>query len=138
MTISTSPITPPGTYNITVCAVNGGGSVTKCTVTPYTLTVTGVPVPITPPTVTTGSATNITQTSATLNGTLTNLGYNPATCPSCSAIVWFDWGTDPINYGNTTAVQTMTAPAAFSANISGLSPGTTYYFRARAKNGGSW
>lgn len=101
------------------------------------ISVTEPGVVINPPVVTTNEANPVETTSATLNGILVDLGYDPATCPSCSCIVWFEWGTTT-SYGNSTPVQTMTSTGNFSANISGLSPNTTYYFEAFAKNGGSW
>ena len=134
MTINIAADTPVGSYSVNVCGIGGGR--THCVV--YKLTVTEVGTPINPPAVTTNDATNVTQTSATLNAVLDNLGYDPGLCPSCSAIVWFDWGTDPINYGASTAVQSRNSIGSFSADISGFTPGATYYFRARAKNGFSW
>lgn len=90
------------------------------------------------PGVTTNAASSVTQTSAYLNGYLNSLGYNPSTCANCKVIVWFEWGTNSTPpYGNVTAAQVRTGTGAFSAYIS-VSPGQTYYFRARAKNGGSW
>lgn len=71
---------------------------------------------------TTGPATNITQTSATLNGYL-----NP---PSAATSYYFVYGTTS-SYGQQTAPQP--APTGLSltqvrANITGLSSGTTYHF----------
>jgi hypothetical protein len=73
-------------------------------------------------TVTTGPATRITQTTATLNGYL-----NP---PSAATSYYFAYGTTS-RYGQQTALQP--APAGISltqvqANITGLSAGTTYHF----------
>jgi len=98
---------------------------------------------INPPQVTTLGATNITQTSAALNGDLLSLGYDPGTCPDCQCIVWFEWGTSGTagasgSYGNSTTPKPMTAASSFTEVISGLSPGITYYFEAFAENGGSW
>jgi hypothetical protein len=80
---------------------------------------------IMPPTVITTTATNVTSNSATLNGTL----YNPGSATSVQ--VSFEWG-DTTNYGNETPEQTESLPTVFSADISGLTPGTTYHFKARA------
>jgi hypothetical protein len=84
----------------------------------------------TPPTVTTGTATSVTQTSATLNGNLTNLGT------ASSVQVYFEWGTST-SYGNTTTPQTKTSTGSFSATVSGLNCGTTYHFRAVASGDGT-
>jgi len=90
------------------------------------------------PGVITNAASSVTQSSAILNGYLNSLGYNPSTCANCKVIVWFEWGTNPTPpYGNVTTAQVMTGTGSFSASI-GVSTGQTYYFRARAKNGGSW
>ena len=80
---------------------------------------------ITPPTVITNTATSVTSTSATLNGTL----YDPGSATSVQ--VSFEWG-GTTSYGNETPAQTETLPTVFSADISGLAPGTTYHFKARA------
>ncbi len=90
------------------------------------------------PGVTTNAASSVTQTSAYLNGYLNSLGFNPSICTNCKVIVWFEWGTNSTPpYGNVTTAQVMTGTGSFSAYI-GVSVGQTYYFRARAKNGGSW
>jgi hypothetical protein len=87
---------------------------------PLNLTITG-----TPPTVTTNAATNITCTTATLNGNLTSRGT------ASSVQVSFEWGLTEA-YGNTTTPQTKNSTGTFSASISGLTPGETYHFRVKA------
>jgi hypothetical protein len=80
------------------------------------------------PVVTTAGAASITQSSASLGMTV-----NPG---GTATTVWFDWGTNT-SVTQTTASQgvgsgTSTIPA--SVPLSGLSCGTTYFFRARAQN----
>lgn len=75
------------------------------------------------PLVITGAATNITTTSATLNGSV-----NPA---GSTTTWWFRYGTNPNNLTSVTPTQTI--PAGYAtvnvhANITGLTPNTTYYY----------
>ena len=80
------------------------------------------------PTVTTLPATAVTNTSATLNGTV-----NPNGLPTD---YHFEWGTTPA-YGNSTAVVSAgsgTLPIAAFAGISGLTPGLTHHYRLTAVN----
>lgn len=77
---------------------------------------------------TTGTADGVTATTATLNGTLDSLGGE------ASVDVYFEWGLTT-GYGNTTALQALSAPGAFSENISGLAEVQTYYFRAVVTDG---
>jgi hypothetical protein len=80
----------------------------------------------TPPSVNTNPATNITSTSATLNGLVTDLG------PYCHMDTGFDWGR--VNggpYPNQATGPSLNSLGNFSANINGLNPLTTYYFIAR-------
>jgi len=83
---------------------------------------------ISPPVVSTGGTGTITYNSATLNGNLASLGS------ATTVNVSFEYGTTTA-YGNTTPSQARTATGAFSANITGLSLGTTYHFRAKADGG---
>lgn len=83
------------------------------------------------PVVTTNAAGNVTSNSATLNGNLTSIGN---TTPPVS--VSFEWGPTA-SYGNETTPGNLTGPAEFSADLSGLSPGTTYHFRAKAVGNGT-
>jgi len=86
----------------------------------------------TAPSVTTDNATNVATTSATLNGNLTDLGT------AGSVIVSFEWGTNTGSYTQTTDNQTLSAIGLFSANLTtGLTPGTTYYYRAKAVGDGT-
>ncbi len=76
----------------------------------------------------TQDATNITDTSATLNGTFTNpAGY--------TTTVWFEYGP-VLPYGFTTVQQTYGAagPIPVSANITGLLGMTQYHFRLVSQN----
>ncbi len=83
------------------------------------------------PSVTTGKAINITDSSATLRGTFDNLGNAQAVNIS------FQWGTAPGTYAHETPTATMGTTAPFQANISELSLGTKYYFRAKAVGAGT-
>ena len=83
-----------------------------------------------PPTAITNAATNITSSSATLNGSVNANGT--------STNVSFVFGTTSGNLTQSAnAVPytlTGTTAVAVSANISGLTPGLTYYFRLRSEN----
>lgn len=80
------------------------------------------------PTAVTGSASSMTQTSATLNGTVNDNG--------AASTVTFEYGTTS-SYGTTAAGGSVAAGAgvtAVTAAISGLSCGTTYHFRVAGTN----
>jgi len=81
------------------------------------------------PAVTTGNATLVEETTATLHGTITDDGGE-----SCQ--YRFQWGTTqggPYT-DNTTWIGSKTTGQSFSAAITGLGKGTKYYFIAEAKN----
>ncbi len=72
--------------------------------------------------VTTLGATSVGQTSAQVNGVYVTSGTGSQ--------VWFQYGLTP-SLGSATALQgTGYGSSAFSAPIYGLTPSTTYYFRA--------
>lgn len=70
-----------------------------------------------------------TCSSATLKGSVSSTRNNPTT-------VWFEWGknSDEDSYPNATNSQVLTQSGSFSETISGLSPDTTYFYRALAQN----
>lgn len=80
------------------------------------------------PQVTTNPATNISNSSAALNGTLS--GMNSYS----SNYVYFQWGTTT-GYGNETLSQSSGNSGMFTQVIYNLSYGTTYHFRAVAQGG---
>jgi murein DD-endopeptidase MepM/ murein hydrolase activator NlpD len=80
------------------------------------------------PTVTTTSATSITTSGATLNGTV---NPNGTACTS-----WFQYGTST-SYGSTTNSQSIgsgNSSVPMNHSISNLAPNTTYHFRAVSQN----
>jgi hypothetical protein len=83
------------------------------------------------PTVTTLPATNITNTTATLNGSVN--------ANNSSTTVSFNWGLTT-TYGNTVAATPGTvignSTTSVLANISGLVVNTTYHFRCTGTNAG--
>jgi len=79
-------------------------------------------------TVTTASADQVTQTSAVLGGDVTDDGGSDVTA---KGVCWSTSG-NPTTDDNTTNDGSGTG--AFTSNLSGLTPGTTYYVRAYAIN----
>ncbi len=84
----------------------------------------------TSPTVTTSAVTNIATTTATFNGNVTNGG------DSWVSLRGFCWSTssNPTMENCLGKTASGNGTGEFSHNISGLSPNTTYYVRAWAKN----
>ena len=82
----------------------------------------------TKPTVTTGSTSNVTATSATLTGTVNANGL--------STTAWFEYGTVQGTYGSKSSTQTVTGSndTTVSSTITGLTAETTYYYRIAAQN----
>ena len=80
------------------------------------------------PSIITTSAKNITSNSATLNGVFNSNGSNTNT--------WFEYSTDSslVGSSSTFSINQSASNGNISETISGLSPNTTYYFRAVAKN----
>ena len=82
-----------------------------------------------PPTATTGTASSVRTTSATLNGSI-----NPRGQPTSYS---FDYGTTT-SYGRSTLTASAgsgTGPVAVSSPVSGLTRSTTYHFRLVAIDG---
>jgi hypothetical protein len=83
------------------------------------------------PSVTTGSASGLTATGATLGGTVSSNG--------AASTVTFEYGLTTPSYGSTaTAAESPLASSAsaasVSASITGLTCGTTYHYRVKAVN----
>jgi hypothetical protein len=118
-----SSLTASTTYHFRIVASNMAGTRMGGDRTFTTLTATG------PPVVTTNPATNLTSSSARLNGSLDPHGLTTS--------VHFQYGATT-SYGHTTAIQTQTGNTYrnISANISGLITDTTYHFRITASNSG--
>jgi hypothetical protein len=80
------------------------------------------------PTAVTGVATDIDDNSATIAGTVNPNG--------ASTSAFFEWGTSA-SYGNITPIINIgsgTVAVPVTANLTGLTPGTTYHFRIVAIN----
>ncbi len=112
------------TYYYRIFATNAGGTEFGDDMT-FTATNTA------PPTVTTQAASLITQTTATLNGTV-NTNGNDAT-------VTFEYGTST-SYGTTLSAGPGTVTSSSNTNVelnlTGLVPNTTYHYRIVAENDG--
>ncbi|MBL7738520.1 MAG: fibronectin type III domain-containing protein [Chitinophagaceae bacterium] len=83
------------------------------------------------PSVTTGAASAITTTTATLAGNITATGCTPVT------VYGIEYSTTNgfANGSGTQVASTNLAGGSFSADLSLLSPATTYYYKAYATNG---
>jgi N-acetylneuraminic acid mutarotase len=109
------------TYHFRIVAMNADGTSYGADRTFTTLPATGRPVAVTSP------ATNVTSSSATLNGIVDPHGL--------ATSVYFQYGTT-FCYGVNTPAQSHSGNTYLniSANVSALSPSTTYHFRIVATN----
>jgi len=88
------------------------------------------------PSVTTSKARGVGTRQATLNGILTSLGT------ASSVAVSFGWDTkshaeDATAYANWTPSEVKTGTGTFKVRVTGLTPGMTYYFRAKTEGDGT-
>ena len=82
------------------------------------------------PSVTTQAVSSISKTTATGNGTVTDLGFPN---PTQHGVCW-NTGGSPTTADSKTTEGSASATGAFTSTISSLTPGTTYYVRAYASN----
>jgi hypothetical protein len=116
--MATTPAGTAGAKDVVVTTIGGAG------------TGTGLYTYVAAPTVTTNSATALTSSGATLNGTVSSNGASTA--------VTFDYGLDNTYGSSATATASPLAAGAtntaVSAAITGLICNTTYHFRVKGVN----
>ncbi|MBN2098470.1 MAG: hypothetical protein JW753_02620 [Dehalococcoidia bacterium] len=117
--ITISPTATEEPRDVCVTAPSGTG----CMIDGFTVTRLA-------PTVTTRSASSITAHSASLMGFLDSPGADS------SVQISFEWGTTT-SYGKESFSVAMTSPGPFAYGLGGLSPDTTYHFRAKAVGDGT-
>jgi phosphodiesterase/alkaline phosphatase D-like protein len=110
------------TFHYRVVATNSGGTTYGADMTFTTLPQL--------PSVTTQAVSGITTTTAVGNANITDLG-NPN--PTAHGVVW-NTGGNPTTADSFTDEGAAASTGAFTSNITGLSPNTTYYVRAYATN----
>jgi FG-GAP repeat len=117
-------LAPNTTYHFRVVATNAGGTSDGIDQTFQTS--------VDPPSVSTGSAAAVTQTTATLEGTVNPEGANVTSCK-------LEYGTT-VSYGSSALCQPLPgsgeSAVAVSAAVSGLTADTSYHFRVSATNAG--
>ncbi len=101
---------------------NGVNTETAITIIEY--------VAATAPTVTTAAVSSISTTTATGSGNITSLGSSN---PTAYGVCW-STSTNPTTSNSVVNNGTATTTGAFTAAITALNPGTTYYVRAYATN----
>ena len=92
------------------------------------LSLVGIASAASSPSIATGAATKVSNSTAVLNGTINPNGH----------ATQYDFTLGPTTaYGATTALHTVksgTKPVAISITVTGLTPGTTYHYRLNASN----
>jgi hypothetical protein len=121
-------LVPGTTYHYRTIAISSGGTSTG---SDQTFKTTGTaPVPKTPPTVSTGTASAVTAGGATVSGTVNPNGL--------AASYYFEFGTTSA-YGFQTSPASagaLTTVKPVSGTLSGLAPNQTYHYRLVAVNAG--
>ncbi len=120
-------LSPNTTYFYRIGAQNQYG-VANGSIMSFTTTTSPPPVSGVPPMSQTAAANNVTETGATLTGVV-----NPKTYQT---YFWFEYGKTT-SFGNVTSVESAGAGGSdtgVSAQLSGLDPNTTYYYRLNAQN----
>jgi uncharacterized protein YegP (UPF0339 family) len=118
---SLSALQPETTYHFRLKASNSNGIFSYSSDQTFTM----------PAAVVTGQATNVTDKSATLNGTVSPDGTTITGCH-------FEYGTTT-SYGHSqpcASTPSGSSPVAVSADITDLAENTTYHFRLVAANSG--
>ncbi|MHB8788645.1 MAG: S8 family serine peptidase [Desulfobulbaceae bacterium] len=116
-------LTPGTTYHVRAYATNTAGTV-------YGGEVSFTTSSATPPTVTTQAVTSIGTTTATGNGTISDLG---SPNPTQHGICWNTTGTPTVS-DSCSQEGAASATGPFASAMTGLTPGTTYHVRAYATN----
>ncbi len=120
-TSSLSGLIPGTTYYVKAFATNGAG-------TAYGNEISFTTNPVVLPTLTTNTVTSVTKISAVSGGNVTNNGgavlISKGIC----------YSTTPNPTINQNMVEKGTATGSFSADLTGLTPGTIYFVRAFATN----
>ncbi|HXK31964.1 MAG TPA: peptidoglycan-binding protein, partial [Candidatus Paceibacterota bacterium] len=129
LTIDTSNSTPVSSKTITIKAI--GGPTTKST-TFYLKVTAASEETTTKPSVTTNAATSITNTSAILNGKINSIGSSSVLEKG------FDWGTGSGSLINEWKQAGTFSAGNFSKSLTGLTSGTKYYYKAKARNSSVW
>jgi len=113
-------LTPNTTYTFKIVAGNASGSTDSGLIFSFTTDADPIPPVLPSPSIISNTTTNITSTSATLNGVVNPNGY--------STTAWFETpSSGPLqvqNIGNGT-----TDISLLSYNLTGLDPSTTYTFK---------
>lgn len=113
-----------GTYYLVAYWVTDNGNA----IDSYPLSISGLTIPTVPTLAATTSATSITQTTASTGGNVTSDGNATIT----ERGVCYSLSTTP-TISNTKVIVSGTT-GSFTANLTGLAPGATYYVRAYATN----
>jgi uncharacterized protein (TIGR02145 family) len=120
-TSSLLSLTPGTTYHIRAYATNAAG-------TAYGNDILLVTNPVVVPTLSTTGATSITQTSVVSGGNITDNGGGAVTARGVC------WSTTANPVLSSSKTIDGSGNGAFTSNVAGLLPGTTYHIRAYATN----